>query len=726
MATELFTHPTPDQLRAFALGRLSSAEMAELEQHISYCDSCCLQLARVPDDTLVQLAREAATQGIKSPAAKPVDPPPKPSPGEIPKGLQGHHRYRVLSLVGHGGMGAVYKAEHRKMERLVALKVINQQLLANPQAVERFSREVRAVSKLSHPNIVLVHDADEAGSLHFLVMEFVDGVSLDRVVAHNGPLTPAQAANFIAQAARGLQHAHEMGMVHRDIKPQNLMMTRKKEIKILDFGLARLGQDGGFERAGQGENRPARPGETTAGMVLGTPDYIAPEQAADARRADGRSDIYSLGCTLYYLLTGQPPFPTGTTIEKLSLHLTSPPPSILEKRPDVPAELARILEKMLAKNPQDRYQTPGEVAKDLAPLARSADSSASGRRQPPGNSAPPAPIAAPQDSATIVTTAPAGGLVPVPSTEYSVLSTSLLDDLKLDGSLPTLPPVVQPPSGSGLPFGATPLVAGLLACGIAAAMMLLAWGIAGAFFGDDPTEHSQQAAATSGSEHPTTETPLTQTIPTSVPPSSASSDPPASRPAETSPCPPTYDASGPIGENLPRKVLLVLPSRGLWANDVWQLKPAFLKKGIDVKLASTSLDPPIEKRYGHPVPFVPDLILDERVRGEDYGAVIFAGYHTDDYHPGGAAGDQTSRLISELLEKKHIIASICVGQRVLDAHQLLDGKDVAYCQYIEKDFGGGGGNPKPEGVVKDGQIITAGADFDGRALADVIESHLAR
>ncbi|HEX5103081.1 MAG TPA: serine/threonine-protein kinase, partial [Pirellulaceae bacterium] len=290
MATELYTHPTPDQLRAFAQGRLHGAEMAEVERHVSGCDSCCSHLERVPDDTLVQLAREAATQGVKSPSA-PKTQPPKPSPGEIPEALRDHPRYRVLSVIGHGGMGAVYKAEHRKMERLVALKVINQVHLAHPQAIERFGREVRAVSRLSHPNIVLVHDADEAGDLHFLVMEFVDGISLDRVVAHNGPLSITHAVQFIRQAALGLQHAHEKGMVHRDIKPQNLMLTRTKhEIKILDFGLARLAGEQAALGAGEGSDPGTKPSQTTAGMILGTPDYIAPEQASDARTADIRAD----------------------------------------------------------------------------------------------------------------------------------------------------------------------------------------------------------------------------------------------------------------------------------------------------------------------------------------------------------------------------------------------------------------------------------------------------
>jgi serine/threonine protein kinase len=713
MATELYTHPSPEQLRAFAQGRLRAAEMAELEQHIAYCDSCCLHLAGVPDDTLVQLAREAATEGVKSPAGRSA-PPPKPSAGEIPKELRDHPRYRVLSLVGHGGMGAVYKAEHRKMERLVALKVVNQHLLANPQAVERFAREVRAVSKLSHPNIVLVHDADEADGLHFLVMEFVDGVSLDRVVAHNGPLTPAQAANFIAQAAKGLQHAHEKGMVHRDIKPQNLMMTRKKEIKILDFGLARLASEQSFDQAQGGDDRPLKPGQTTAGMVLGTPDYIAPEQATDARTADIRADIYSLGCTLYYLLTGQPPFPTGSSIEKLNAHLHSAPPPISSKRGDVPAELARILDKMLAKNPQDRYQTPAEAFKDLSQLPRG-ESPASGKRQPPGNADTRAPLAAPQDTPTIITTAPAGALAPLPSTAPSDFGPSLFDDFNLDSSLPPLTPVIKPPNNSGLPFGATPQVAVLLGLGLAAALMLLAWGVANAFFGDDDSPKLAQQSSNPSSSGAFPVEPSPRTTPSAnappIPPRATATS--ALRPAS-----PTASSSNQIGSNLPRKVLLVIPSYGVWRNDYEYVAKACDYLDIDLTVASTSRGQAMDTE-GQPV-VVPDRVLDKGLYANEFGAIIFAGKSTNEYRGGGVAAAEAHRVIREFLGQNKIVSSICVGREVLDNQGFLTNRNFAKCPHL--------GEPLPNvagRVVKDGQFITASTDAEAKRLLEAIDVYLA-
>jgi serine/threonine protein kinase len=254
-------------------------------------------------------------------------------------------------------MGAVYKAEHRLMERTVALKVIKKSLVEKPRAIERFSREVKAAAKLSHPNIVAAYDAEQAGDLLFLVMEYVDGVSLAEVVEQQGPLPVGQACDHVRQAALGLQHASERGMVHRDLKPHNLMRTPNNEVKILDFGLARFISESG---------RPGSLTQENAG--IGTPEYIAPEQAMDACQADIRADIYSLGCTLYFLLTGRPPFSKGTAMQKVISHLELIPPPVKDLREDVPAGLNEVLDRMLAKKPSDRYQSPAEVAQALAPF----------------------------------------------------------------------------------------------------------------------------------------------------------------------------------------------------------------------------------------------------------------------------------------------------------------------------------------------------------------------
>jgi tRNA A-37 threonylcarbamoyl transferase component Bud32 len=280
---------------------------------------------------------------------------------DVPPELVGHPRYQVLERLGSGNMGAVFKARHQVMERTVALKVIHPSLTEDADATARFQREVKAAARLTHPNIVTAYDAEETGKTHYLVMEFVPGTSLDRIVATRGPLPVDEACDYIRQAALGLQHAHECGMIHRDVKPQNLMRTATGQIKILDFGLARFAR-------GDGSGVSL----TQSNIAMGTPDYIAPEQALNARRVDIRADIYSLGCTLYQLLSGQVPFPVGTVFEKLLAHTEATPKALSSLRADVPAELERIVARMMAKEPGERYQTPAEVAEVLAPFAEPA------------------------------------------------------------------------------------------------------------------------------------------------------------------------------------------------------------------------------------------------------------------------------------------------------------------------------------------------------------------
>jgi formylglycine-generating enzyme required for sulfatase activity/serine/threonine protein kinase len=307
--------------------------------------------------------------------------------------------YLLLDNLGEGGMGQVFKARHRLMDRVVALKVIREERLADPDAVRRFHREIRAAAQLAHPNIVIAHDAAEVGKVHLLVMEFIEGTDLAKLIAERGPLPVAEACDYVRQAALGLQHAHERGLVHRDIKPSNLLLTKRAGdsgsklglVKILDMGLARLDRS-----PGQAASAGAL---TQEGAVMGTPDYLAPEQALDSHAVDIRADIYSLGCTLYYLLTGQALFAGGTLVQKLMWHQQSEPPAVTELRPDVPAGLAALLKKMLAKRPEDRYQTPAEVAAALTPFARIDDptlATVSVRRTAPLPSDPFSPTPAPQ------------------------------------------------------------------------------------------------------------------------------------------------------------------------------------------------------------------------------------------------------------------------------------------------------------------------------------------
>jgi CheY-like chemotaxis protein/tRNA A-37 threonylcarbamoyl transferase component Bud32 len=286
----------------------------------------------------------------------------------VPPDLVGHPRYQVLGLLGTGGMGAVYKARHRLMGRVVALKVIHPDLSDRPEIVNRFLHEVWAAARLAHPNIVTAYDADQVGATHFLVMEFVEGVDLERFADARGPLPVAQACDYVRQAALGLQYAHEQGMVHRDIKPHNLMLTPQGRVKILDFGLSRLASELALGAGQAGAFRAASPeGLTPEHTALGTADYAAPEECQDARRADIRADVYSLGCTLYRLLTGRVPFPGGSLVQKLLRHRVRAPAPVTDARPDVPAALAAVVAKMLAKDPGDRHQEPAEVARALAP-----------------------------------------------------------------------------------------------------------------------------------------------------------------------------------------------------------------------------------------------------------------------------------------------------------------------------------------------------------------------
>jgi serine/threonine protein kinase len=262
--------------------------------------------------------------------------------------------YVVLDKLGQGGMGQVFKAQHRKMERLVALKILPSSATKSPEAVKRFQREVKAAARLSHPNIVTAYDADECSGLHFLVMEYVDGSDLSSQVREHGPMQVGAAVDCVVQAARGLEYAHRRGIVHRDIKPANLLRDAGGTVKVLDMGLARV-------KEASGPGGKAEGSLTQNGQVMGTLDYMAPEQAADVKLADARADIYSLGCTLYYLLSGRPPFGGETLTQKILAHREEPTPSVRGARPDAPERLDQLIQRMLAKQPEGRPQTMGEV-----------------------------------------------------------------------------------------------------------------------------------------------------------------------------------------------------------------------------------------------------------------------------------------------------------------------------------------------------------------------------
>jgi len=341
--------PSPEQLEQFVAGRLSEFDRSAVDSHVQTCFNC--------HETVRSFKRgDTGTVAVNMPADAPhLMPPP------LPVELANHPRYRVVALLDVGGMGAVYKGEHRLLERPVVLKAIRPDFLGNPELVGRFLREARLAASLMHPHIVTLFEAEKIGSAQFLVMEYLEGMDLGRLVKQNGPLPVGEACEWIRQAALGLQYIHERGLVHRDIKPSNLFLTTERQVKLLDLGLAILRTES-----------KTRKGLTEQGQILGTVDYMAPEQWEDSHAVDIRADIYSLGCTLYHLLAGDPPFARSEffgVMNQMWAHSQAPVPPIREKRPEVSDDLAAVLDRMLAKNPSERWRTPGDVAAALEPFA---------------------------------------------------------------------------------------------------------------------------------------------------------------------------------------------------------------------------------------------------------------------------------------------------------------------------------------------------------------------
>jgi serine/threonine protein kinase/CubicO group peptidase (beta-lactamase class C family) len=273
-------------------------------------------------------------------------------------------KYVVLDKLGAGGMGMVFKATHRGLNRVVALKLLPPSSTRDPDLVLRFKREAELAARLSHPNVVAALDADEYHGVHFLVMECVEGVDLQKTVARRGPLPIESAVDFILQAAKGLREAHNRGIIHRDIKPANLLLDTGGTVKVLDLGLAKI-----LETSNTLSGPSAGNELTRSGVFMGTVDFMAPEQAEDSRRADHRADIYSLGCTLYFLLAGRVPFPAETVLKRLMAHLEREIPSLRTLRADVSPILDDLCRRMLAKSPEDRPQSMGEVVELLEQCA---------------------------------------------------------------------------------------------------------------------------------------------------------------------------------------------------------------------------------------------------------------------------------------------------------------------------------------------------------------------
>ena len=262
-------------------------------------------------------------------------------------------KYTLQGHLGTGGMSSVYLSQHPIMRRPVAIKVLPKSRVAKSSYLERFELEARAVAALDHPNIVRAYDIDNEGDTHYIVMEYVEGLDLQRMVERDGPLGYERAADYIAQAASGIQHAHDAGVVHRDIKPANCLVDPTGTVKVLDMGLAKFSQDESSLSAMHKDS------------VVGTADYLAPEQAVNSSQVDHRADVYGLGGTLYFLLMGHAPFPEGTLTERLLKHQKVEPASIYSKRPDAPATLIDICRRMMAKKVDERIQAAATVASEL-------------------------------------------------------------------------------------------------------------------------------------------------------------------------------------------------------------------------------------------------------------------------------------------------------------------------------------------------------------------------
>jgi formylglycine-generating enzyme required for sulfatase activity/serine/threonine protein kinase len=321
------------------------------------------ELHRRDELPLRTTALPASDTDAPNPETTPANPPslPKQDLGE----------YRLLTKLGEGGMGAVYKAVHTRLDKVVALKMLSPRLEDDPQWISRFELEMKAVGRVSHPNIIQAYDAREINGVRFLVTEFVDGVHLGQLLAERGPLPIAEACEIARQAAFGLQAAHEHGLVHRDVKPSNLMLTRQGQVKLLDLGLARV----------QAAS-PTAAKATASGLIMGTADYIAPEQVTDCHGVDIRADIYSLGASLFELLTGNAPFTGKTPLEIITARLLKSPPPIRRLRAGVPETLAAVVHRMLATKPKDRYATPAAVAEALTPFAAGCDLRSLWRTEP--------------------------------------------------------------------------------------------------------------------------------------------------------------------------------------------------------------------------------------------------------------------------------------------------------------------------------------------------------
>lgn len=361
--------PTRITLLDYASGKLDEQTSNTISEHLRSCEACVGLLDDIeaaPEPLFEGLQRPFVEDQFTSEKACQTAVERSKSLGSSDLELGSLGDYELLEELGAGGMAVVFRARHKRLDKQVAVKILPESSFRHPESVGRFEREMRAIGRLEHPNIVQAFDAGECEGRHYLVMELVDGLDLSSVVQRVGPLSIADATCAIAEAAKGLQHAHDHGMVHRDIKPSNVMLTKHGTVKILDLGLAL------FEEPQLTDSEL-----TSSGQIMGTLDYIAPEQLNDSHAVDRRVDIYALGATLYKLLTGKAPHAVGSSnvkpLSKLVAIAATPITPVNQIRQDVPQPLSVILDQMLSKNPDDRFESAEEVVSALASFSSSAN-----------------------------------------------------------------------------------------------------------------------------------------------------------------------------------------------------------------------------------------------------------------------------------------------------------------------------------------------------------------
>ena len=484
------THPANETLVSYGLGKLDDTLAESVSQHLEQCDPCRRRVAELSSDSFVarlqnakprQEPKPAATQRVRTKTLVESEPPPlSPAPEIQPPAktrssatppssssnvlpeLVDHPQYEVIRELGRGGMGVVYLARNKLMDRLEVLKVLSKEMLGKQGRSDRFLREIQSAAKLHHPNVVAAYTAFPLGERLCFAMEYVEGDDLAKLVRVRGPLPVLNACYFAYQTAQGLAHAHERGMIHRDIKPGNLILFRqgkKGTVKILDFGLAKVTSEQRIDGT-----------LTQQGQMLGTPDYIAPEQTLDAQKADIRSDIYSLGCTLYHLLTGNPPFCGTTLYAVLQAHHSTDAKPINLVRPEVSVELAAVVAKMMAKETSRRYQTPAEVAQALKPFLKPGGLTSRPPELEPGGSTIDRPSATPAPAAIPLADDDENPLLaPMPEVGASERWKSLIDTPSLERSSTARSAIRKPLQRPPKWLWPTTAIAGVLLGGLAIA-----------------------------------------------------------------------------------------------------------------------------------------------------------------------------------------------------------------------------------------------------------------